>query len=97
VFNPVSGALYAVTSTFSKFWARQAARGTEAKLIDLLSNPTDAVQLMRTLEKSKKGLSPDDLLKMADIGRKYGIDWVKESASNITSGAARGAVQQSQE
>jgi hypothetical protein len=95
--NPVSGNLYAVTSTFSKFWARQAARETETKLINLLSNPTDAVQLMRTLERSKKGISPDDLLKMADIGRKYGIDWVKESASNITSGAARGAVQQSQE
>ena len=97
VFNPVSGALYAVTSTFSKFWARQAARQTEAKLIDLLSNPTDAVQLMTALEKSKKGISPEDLLKMADIGRKYGIDWAKETATNITSGAARGAVQQSQE
>lgn len=97
VFNPVSGALYAVTSTFSKFWARQAARQTEAKLIDLLSNPTDAVQLMTTLERSKKGLSPEDLLKMADIGRKYGIDWAKEAATDITSGAARGAMQQSQE
>ncbi len=95
--NPVSGKLYAVTSTFSKFWARQAARETEAKLINLLSNPADAVQLMRTLEKTKKGLSPDDLLKMTDIGRKYGIDWAKEAATDITSGAARGAVQQSQE
>lgn len=97
VFNPVSGALYAVTSTFSKFWARQAARQTEEKLINLLSNPTDAVQLMRTLEKTKKGLSPEDLMKIAEIGRRYGIDWAKEAASDIGSGAARGAVQQSQE
>lgn len=94
VFNPVSGALYAVTSTFSKFWARQAARQTEEKLISLLSNPADAVQIMRTLEKSKKGLSPEDLMKMADIGRRYGIDWAREAVADLTSGAARGATQQ---
>jgi hypothetical protein len=32
-----------------------------------------------------------------EVGRKYGIQWVTDAANDITSGAARGAVQQSQE
>jgi hypothetical protein len=95
--NPVSGPIYAVTSTISKFWAKQASEGTEKKMIALLSDPSEAVKFMALLEKSKKSVSAGDIEELARVGRKYGIDWVKDAVNDITSGAQRGAVQQSQE
>ena len=95
--NPVSGPLYAATSTISKFWAKQASEATEKKMIALLSDPSEAVKFMARLEKSKKSLSAGDIEELVRVGRKYGIDWVKDAANDITSGAQRGAVQQSQE
>jgi hypothetical protein len=52
---------------------------------------------MALLEKSKKSVSAGDIEELARVGRKYGIDWVKDAVNDITSGAQRGAVQQSQE
>jgi len=95
--NPVSGPLYAITTSISKFWAKQASEATERKLINLLSDPAEAVKFMSTLEKAKKSMSPGDIENLARIGAKYGIDWVKDAANDIMSGAARGAVQQPQE
>lgn len=90
-FNPVSGARYAVTSLFSKYWATQAAKQTEEKLKNLLLNPTDFVQLARAVEPRAKGITKDQLETMFKIGKKYGIDWVKEAVQNAQIGAARGA------
>ena len=95
--NPVSGPLYAVTSTVSKFWARQASKATDDKMIALLSNPSDAVKFMAALEKSKKSLSAENFEELARMGAKYGINWVKDTFADAASGAARGAVQQSQQ
>ena len=94
--NPVSGPLYAATSTASKFWARQASANTTAKMMALLSDPSEAVKFMSLLEKSKKSLSPENLEELARIGAKHGINWVKDAVSDITTGAARGAAQQTQ-
>jgi hypothetical protein len=97
IYNPVSGPVYAVTSLFSKFWAKKASDATEEKLKQLLLNPADAVRVFQTVQPRTGSISADKLKDLADIGRKYGIDWVKEAAADFTSGAARGAVQQSQE
>lgn len=94
--NPVSGPLYAATSTISKFWAKQASEATEKKMIALLSDPSEAVKFMARLEKSKKSLSAGDIEELVRVGRKYGMDWAKDAINDITSGAQRGAVQQSQ-
>jgi hypothetical protein len=97
LMNPVSGPLYAATSTVSKFWARQASENTTKKMIALLSDPSEAVKFMDLLEKSKKSLSPERLEELARIGAKYGIQWVADAAQDAATGAARGAVQQPQE
>lgn len=97
LMNPVSGPLYAATSTVSKFWARQASANTTAKMMSLLSDPSEAVKFMSLLEKSKKSLSPENLEELARIGAKHGINWVKDAAADIATGAARGAVQEPQE
>jgi len=97
IYNPVSGPVYAVTSLFSKFWAKKASDATEEKLKQLLLNPADAVRVFQTVQPRTGTVSADKLRDLADIGRKYGIDWVQEAAADFASGAARGAVQQSQE
>lgn len=96
--QPVSGPIYAITSTLSKFWAKQASEATEKKLINFLSNPSEAIKFINKLEsaQSKKSLSQDDIQEFIKIGKKYGIDWVKDAANDITSGAARGAIQEAQ-
>lgn len=96
IYNPVSGPVYAVTSLFSKFWAKKASDATEEKLKALLLNPTDAVRVFQTVQAKSGTISPEKLRELADIGRKYGIDWVRDAANDITTGAARGAVQQTQ-
>ena len=97
IYNPVSGATYAITSLFSKFWAKKASDATEARLKDLLLNPTDAIKVFQAVQPSTKGVSAENLNQAIEVGRKYGIDWVKDAANDIMSGAQRGAVQQSQE
>lgn len=97
IYNPVSGATYAITSLFSKFWAKKASEATEARLKDLLLNPADAIKVFQAVQPSTKGVSTEKINQAIEVGRKYGIDWVKDAANDIMSGAARGAVQQPQE
>lgn len=97
IYNPVSGATYAMTSLFSKFWAKKASEATEAKLKELLLNPSDAVKVFQAVQPRVFGLDQKKIQDAIEVGRKYGIQWVSDAANDITSGAARGAVQQSQE
>ena len=96
IYNPVSGATYAITSLFSKFWAKKASEATEARLKELLLNPSDAVKVFQAVQPRAAALDPKKVQDAIDIGRKYGIQWVADAANDITSGAARGAVQQMQ-
>ena len=90
-FNPVSGARYAVTSLFSKYWAKQAATRTEEKLKELLLNPTDFLKVARAVEPKAKGVTPEQIKDLLNVGKKYGIDWVQEASMNMRAGATRGA------
>jgi hypothetical protein len=96
IYNPVSGATYAITSLFSKFWAKKASAATEERLKELLLNPSDAIKVFQAVQPSQN-ISQKKIQDALEVGRKYGIDWVKDAANDITSGAQRGAVQQSQE
>jgi hypothetical protein len=95
--NPVAGKGYAISTIFSNFWAKKASEATEAKLKELLLNPSDAVRVFQAIQPTKQGFDQQKLKDAVEIGRKYGIDWVKDAANDIMSGAQRGAVQQSQE
>ena len=97
IYNPVSGATYAITSLFSKFWAKKASEATEAKLKELLLNPSDAVKVFQAVQPRVAGFDQKKIQDAIEVGRKYGIQWVSDAANDITSGAARGALQQSQE
>lgn len=97
IYNPVSGATYAITSLFSKFWAKKASEATEARLKDLLLNPSDAIKVFQAVQPRVDKLDPKKIQDAIDIGRKYGVQWVKDAADDIATGAARGAVQQPQE
>jgi len=90
-FNPVSGARYAVTSLFSKYWAKQAATKTEEKLKELLLNPTDFLKVAKAVEPKAKSITPEQIKDLLSVGKKYGIDWVQEAAMNFRAGATRGA------
>lgn len=94
--NPVSGPLYGVTSTFSKFWANKAAAGTEEKLKQLLLNPSDAVKVFEAVAPKVQGISPEKLKELVMIGKKYGINWVQDALNDIRTGGARGAMQEPQ-
>ena len=96
IYNPVSGATYAITSLFSKFWAKKASEATEARLKELLLNPSDAVKVFQAVQPRAAALDPKKVQDAIDIGRKYGIQWVADAANDITTGAARGAAQQTQ-
>jgi hypothetical protein len=97
IYNPVSGATYAITSLFSKFWAKKASEATEARLKELLLNPSDAVKVFQAVQPRVAGLDQKKIQDAIDVGRKYGIQWVADAANDITSGAARGAVQEAQQ
>lgn len=97
IYNPVSGITYAVTSLVSKFWAKKASEATEAKLKELFLNTSDAVKVFEAVQPRVKGLDPKKVQDAIDIGRKYGIQWVKDAADDVATGAARGAVQEPQE
>ena len=97
IYNPVSGATYAVTSLFSKFWAKKAAQATEERLKALLLNPSDAIKVFQAVQPRVAGLDQQKIQDAIDVGRKYGIQWVKDAADDAMTGAARGAVQEPQE
>ena len=97
IYNPVSGATYAITSLFSKFWAKKASEATEARLKELLLNPSDAVKVFQAVQPRVDKFDPKKLQDALDIGRKYGIRWVQDAAQDVATGAARGAVQEPQE
>jgi hypothetical protein len=97
IYNPVSGVTYAVTSLVSKFWAKKASEATEAKLKELFLNPSDAAKVFQAVQPRVDKLDPKKVQEAIDIGRKYGIQWVKDAADDVMTGAARGAVQEPQE
>lgn len=92
--NPVAGKLYAVTSLFSKYWANQASKQTEEKLKALLLNPSDSVKVFNSVESSIKNFDPKKIQEAIDVGKKYGIQWVADAVNDLSTGAARGAIQQ---
>jgi hypothetical protein len=97
IYNPVSGATYAITSLFSKFWAKKASEATEERLKALLLNPSDAVKVFQAVQPRAAGFDQKKLQDAIDVGRKYGIQWVADAAQDLSTGAARGAVQEPQE
>lgn len=97
IYNPVSGATYAITSLFSKFWAKKASEATEARLKELLLNPTDAVKVFQAVQPRAAGFDQKKIQDAIDVGRKYGVQWVADAVQDLTTGAARGAVQEPQE
>jgi hypothetical protein len=92
IYNPVSGWLYAVTSTFSKFWANAASKATEEKLKALLLSPTDAVKVFEAVAPKAQKFDPTKINEAIRIGKKYGIQWIEDAVNDLTTGAARGAV-----
>jgi hypothetical protein len=97
IYNPVSGATYAITSLFSKFWAKKASEATEERLKALLLNPSDAVKVFQAVQPRAAGFDQKKIQDAIDVGRKYGIQWVADAAQDLSTGAARGAVQEPQE
>ena len=97
IYNPVSGATYAITSLFSKFWAKKASEATEARLKELLLNPSDAVKVFQAVQPRAAGFDQKKIQDAIEVGRKYGMQWVADAAQDATTGAARGAVQEPQE
>jgi hypothetical protein len=97
IYNPVSGVVYAVTSTFSKFWAKKASEATEARLKELLLNPSDAIKVFQAVQPRAAGFDQKKIQDAIDVGRKYGVQWVADAVQDATTGAARGAVQEPQE
>jgi len=93
IYNPVSGATYAMTSLFSKFWANKASAATEEKLKALLLNPSDAVKVFQAVQPKVSGFDQQKIQDAIDVGRKYGIQWVADAVNDLKTGAARGAVQ----
>ena len=93
IYNPVSGATYAMTSLFSKFWANKASAATEEKLKALLLNPSDAVKVFQAVQPRVSGFDQQKIQDAIDIGKKYGIQWVADAVNDLKTGAARGAVQ----
>jgi hypothetical protein len=93
IYNPVSGATYAMTSLFSKFWANKASAATEEKLKALLLNPSDAVKVFQAVQPKVSGFDQKKIQDAIDVGKKYGIQWVADAVNDLQTGAARGAVQ----
>lgn len=94
IYNPVSGPLYAITSLFSKYWANQASKQTEEKLKELLLNPSDAVKVFQAVQPKVAGFDQKKIQEAINVGKKYGIQWVADAVNDLSTGAARGAIQQ---
>ena len=93
IYNPVSGVTYAITSLASKFWAKKASEMTEARIKELLLNPADAVKVFNAVKPRIDQLDRAKIDEAIAVGKKYGIQWVKDAVDDIQSGAARGALQ----
>lgn len=93
IYNPVSGATYAITSLFSKFWANKASAATEEKLKTLLLNPSDAIKVFQAVQPKVSGFDQQKIQDAIDVGKKYGIQWVADAVNDLKTGAVRGAVQ----
>ena len=91
--NPVSGPIYAITSLMSKFWAKKASDATEEKLKALLLNPTDAIRVFKAIEPRASGFDQQKIQDAIAVGKKYGIQWVADAVQDLSTGAARGAIQ----
>jgi hypothetical protein len=97
IYNPVSGPVYAITSLMSKFWARKASDMTEEKLKTLLLNPSDASKVFQAVQSKAGAFDQKKIQDAIAVGKKYGIQWVADAVEDVTTGAARGAVQSVQE
>jgi hypothetical protein len=97
IYNPVSGPVYAITSLMSKFWAKKASDMTEEKLKTLLLNPSDAAKVFQAVQSKAGSFDQKKIQDAIAVGKKYGIQWVADAVEDVTSGAARGAVQSVQE
>ena len=95
--NPVAGLTYAITSLFSKFWAKKSSESTETKLKELLLNPSDAVKVFAAVQPRVDKIDPKKMEEAIKIGAKYGLNWIKDAAQDFSTGAARGAIQESQQ
>ncbi|NDB69545.1 MAG: hypothetical protein EB015_16380 [Methylocystaceae bacterium] len=93
IYNPVSGATYAITSLFSKFWAKKASELTETRLKELLLNPTDAVKVFAAVKPRIDQLDSSKVGAAIRVLKKYGIDLGKDAGADIQSGAIRGVLQ----
>jgi len=97
IYNPVSGPVYAITSLMSKFWARKASDMTEEKLKALLLNPSDAAKVFQAVQSKAGSFDQKKIQDAIAVGKKYGIQWVADAVEDVSTGAARGAVQSVQE
>lgn len=97
IYNPVSGTTYAITSLFSKFWAKKASETTEARLKDLLLNPSDAVKVFAAVKPRVDQIDRAKVNEAMQIGKKYGIQWGKDAVDDIQSGATRGVLRASEQ
>jgi len=97
IYNPVSGVTYAITSLFSKFWAKKSSEATETKLKELLLNPSDAVKVFAAVQPRVDKIDPKKMEEAVKIGAKYGLNWIKDAAQDFSTGAARGAIQEAQQ
>lgn len=95
--NPVSGNTYAITSLFSKFWAKKASEATEERLKNLLLNPADAVKVFQAVSPRAASIDTQKVKDAIEVGRKYGINWVQDAVNDLATGAGRGAVQGTEE
>jgi hypothetical protein len=91
--NPVSGKFYAMTSLISRWWAGSVAKSTEEKLKAILLNPVDAQKIFATLPTKDGAFDAGKINEAVKIGKKYGLDWVRDAAADIGSGAMRGGAQ----
>ena len=97
IYDRVSGPVYAMSSLFSKYWAKTASAKTEEKLKALLLNPSDAVKVFNALEPRISGFNQQKISDAIEVGKKYGLEWVADAVSDIRTGAMRGAVQGTEE
>lgn len=93
IYNPVSGPIYAITSLFSKYWAKTASGATEEKLKALLLNPSDAVKVFESVQPKVSGFDKSKIDDAIRIGKKYGIQWVADAVNDLQTGATRGVYQ----
>ena len=92
-YNPVSGVTYAMTSLISKFWAKKASELSEARLKELLLNPSDAIKVFAAVKPRVDQIDRAKIDEAIRVGKKYGIDWVRDAAQDVQSGAIRGVLQ----